>query len=347
MDQLPQELISNICSYLSPDNLAAASHVSTHLQSAASDNAAKHKRIYIDYPKDKNKQLKELCSFRHRYMDTIEFYVPPPPAPKARSGKDGYSRISRAQQQHARDEFFTAQIREFFVTLKAVEGGAGEASERNRGSYSIAIFGIREPVQGGCIHLDHATRRTGLLSPTTLPSPPSARVLSIHDIGLRLKFDYHILLDLLTHLPNATQLSCHTATDDWTRFFDEEPASDFRWEYHGPRRNSRHEFRKAMGWFEKLESVELNFIFEGSGLERIHQLKPQPDLIFPAARDPFSTCIRILSMPLKNLDAPPGRRQLVLAARWDHPIVAESRNAADRVSHGCAVWGLVFRWPAR
>jgi hypothetical protein len=159
-----------------------------------------------------------------------------------------------------------------------------------------------------CICTDHAQWHTRLLEPEKLPDLHSVRSLQLSDnggSGVLMKFDYRIAIDILAHLPNVEQLDCHIGADQWIPTYEDEPAKSSLWEFDGPRRDSRHDFAKAISSSvlpTSLREAELDFIsdyeFSDSYLDHY---KAQPDLISPARKDPFSTSLRVLSYNLRKL----------------------------------------------
>ncbi|KAH4302897.1 hypothetical protein HBH64_055300 [Parastagonospora nodorum] len=300
MHKLPQELICQICSDLSPNDLCNTYYVSSMFRDAAEDYAKNHKHGRVKYPEHKASMANTYRGFRHRYIERVKFCVAPPPPSK--SNEYGCCQVSR-DEQHKRDEIFTAQIRDLFATLRAMEDIAGE---RNVGSYDLVICSVERP-ESSCLHNDHSARRTCLLDPKKLPDIKSVRSLKFNDNRVGIKYDYRILIDLIAHLPNASHLECHIGVDEWTPYFTDEPANCYTWDYDGPRRDTRHGFANAplsSSSLQRLESVKLDFFCRNTMTQAdyIHQYMSYPNLVCPASKDPFSTSLRILSYHLRELD---------------------------------------------
>ncbi|KAH7385736.1 hypothetical protein BKA66DRAFT_490929 [Pyrenochaeta sp. MPI-SDFR-AT-0127] len=300
MDQLPQELISKICSYLPEDDLPNIYYVSTKFRKSAEDQAKWHRRGIWELTK-KNKQsfLNDYSGFRLRYLYEVKFN---PYFPKLDVNNCGC--CESTDEQHEKDQMFTEQIQDLFATLKTVEERAGE---RNRGNYRLTIYSPYQDWSGQpCNHRKHMYWRTHLLEPETLPELMSVRYLGIENGHFEAKLDYRILIDLSTRLPNLGSLECHIGADEWTPSYQDAPAKCTTWEYDGPRRDTRHDFGKAITTTNiprSLWRVDLDFLCRRAMAEAdsIHHWKTMPNLVSPATKDPFSTSLRILSSFLRVL----------------------------------------------
>lgn len=181
------------------------------------------------------------------------------------------------------------------------------AGKRNIGSYRLEICSTDEQdMYDGCIHSEHAERRTCLLKPEGLPEIMSVRSLKFNDNHVGVKYDYRVFIDLITHFPKASHLECHVGVDEWSPNYVDEPANLFPWEYDRPRRDTRLESGKALlstQVSEHLQGVELGFFCRlcKSQANAIHQYIPQPNLIGSASVDLFSSSLRILSYQLREL----------------------------------------------
>jgi hypothetical protein len=119
------------------------------------------------------------------------------------------------------------------------------------------------------------------------------------------KLDYRILVDLGKQLPNLEDLECHMGQDEWTPSYAEEPASLFVWEYDGPRRDTRHDFSKALtsNMNQRVRRADLDFLCRGAMMEadRINHCTAMPNLASPFSKDPFSSSLRIMSYHLREM----------------------------------------------
>jgi hypothetical protein len=181
------------------------------------------------------------------------------------------------------------------------------AGERNGGNYQLTIYTPSQDRSGweGCFHWTFNHWRTHLLKPETLPDLQSVGWLQINEGG-NAKLDYRILIDLAIHCPNLKCLECHIGMEEWEQPYRQEPAKLFLCEYDGPRRDTRHDFRKAVthtNMPKSLQRIELNSFCRLSMniWDYIDHRKPMPNLISPLSKDSFSNNIRISSYHLKEL----------------------------------------------
>lgn len=301
MAHFPQELIDQICSHLPAEDLRSTYYVSTKFRKAAEEHAGRYRTHICDISKvDKQRFIDCYSSFKLRYLEHIRFHTYFPDI----EVNDDYGCRESADEQREKDEIFTKQIQDLFATLKMVEDRAGE---RNRGKYRLTIYSPSQRVSGDyCLHREHNYWRTHLLEPETLPDLKSIRSLEINNDNSRAKLDYRILIDLIARLPNLEDLACHTGKDEWTPSYADAPANEVIWEYDGPRRDTRHGFGKAITTTKlpkSLQRVQLDFLCREAMMKAdcIHHWKAMPDLVSPAAKDPFSTSLRILSYHLRQL----------------------------------------------
>ncbi|KAF2257510.1 hypothetical protein CC78DRAFT_622562 [Lojkania enalia] len=301
MDQFPQELISQICSHLSAEDLRNTYYVSAKFRKAAEEQAGRY-RTHIYKITKENKQcfIDRYSGFRLRYLEHVQFdtYFPDLDVNDGNGCREG------SDEQREKDKTFTEQIQNLFTTLKTVEEHAGE---RNRGKYRLTIYSPSHGCSGdSCLHREHAHWRTHLLEPETLPDLMSVGSLEINNDHSSAKLDYRILIDLVTRFPNLENLECHTGKDEWTPSYRDAPAKLFIWEYDGPRRDTRHGFGNAItptNIPKSLQRVELNWFCREVMMEAdcIHHWKAMPNLVSPASKDPFSTSLRILSYHLQEI----------------------------------------------
>jgi hypothetical protein len=299
MDQFPQELFDHICSYLSAEDLRNTYYVSTKFRKAAEDHAEEYRTDFYEMSKedDLNKFIGHHSGFCLRYLKHVHFNVCFPEL----DAEDRGCRES-AEEQYRKDKIFTEQVRMIFEVLKVVEEQAGE---RNRGKYQLTIC-INAHVDEYCLHRQQSQWRTHLLEPEALPVLKSVDSLHVTNDTSSAKLDYRVMIDLAKRLPSLKYLECHFGQNEWTPSYPDEPASLFLWEYDGPRRDTRHDFGKAIILTDlpgSLREVQLDFLCREAMLyaDRINHWKAMPNLVSPLSRDPFSSSLRVLSYHLQEM----------------------------------------------
>ncbi|KAH7079797.1 hypothetical protein FB567DRAFT_129202 [Paraphoma chrysanthemicola] len=308
MDQLPQELHDQICGHLPLEDLRRVSYVSTTFRKSAEDQAEKHKSYSyeISNEKDRKEFVARYSGFRVRFLKNIywEIFLPGPDIELPGSHENYQVCFESAEERHRRDTAFTEQIRTIFETLEAIERCAGH---RNRGKFRLTIE-VKDDFEDSndyCMHRKHAQWRTFLLEPHSLPQVESIISLELVTKNSWAKLDYRIMIDLAGKLPNLEDLECRVGQDEWTPPYTEEEASQFLWEYDGPRRDTRHDFSKSVipGVASNLQKAELDFLCRAAWeyADHVHQGKSMPNMVSPFSRDPFSSSLRILSYNLKEL----------------------------------------------
>lgn len=278
--------------------------MSINFRHAAEEHAEKFRVIEIEIM-DENIDdfLRRYSGFRLRWLRTVKFHVN---LPGIEVVKDSSCRES-IEEAREKDRIFTDKVKALFAILKQAEDTAGT---RNRGNYELIV---QSPVlardEDICFHREHDYWRVHLLEPETLPklmSVSSFKLLPKYSGDVEPKLDYRVFIDCLPHFPNVEKVTWYTGHGEWTPGYDEAPASNVPWDYDGPRRDTRHDFGKAItraAFPETLETVQLSFL--GDLIERsseaIDHSKTMPDLVLPASRDPLSTGLRILSYHLRTL----------------------------------------------
>lgn len=301
MDNFPQELVDQICSHLYHEDLRNTSYVSTKFRKAAEEHAGKHRNKRIEIPEEEiDRKINYFSGFRLHYLNVVELRTD---FPDFEPIEDSWHCRESADELREKDTIFTEQIKDSFAILKTMEERAGE---RNYGKYILRIFSpVQQRLGYHCYHRSHDQWRTRLLEPETLPDLMSVKSLEIR-CESEAKLDYRILIDLITRCPNLESFKCHTGSYEWTPCHDEFPASQFIWDYGGPRRDTRHDFAKAItptNIPKSLQRVELNFFNYSAVSEAdcIDHRKAMPNLVSPASKDPFSASLRILSYHLREL----------------------------------------------
>jgi hypothetical protein len=297
MNRIPQELISHICSYLCAEDLRSSYYVSARFRTAAEDHASEHRTTCIEVTNE-NKQsfIRRYSGFRLRFVKRVKFNIQ-----FADLKVNGRCHRDKKNEKYIRGTIFTAQIRDVFKLLKTVEDRAGAS---NCGRYELSIHcNPSENTYSSCVHAEQAQWRTHLLTPGTLPELMSVRCLDLHNVEDGAKLDYRILIDLAGRLPNLEDMEFLTGTNEWPRNYAYEPMYPYVIEYDGVRRDTRHDFSKAVSAMQvptTLREINLNFLCYGDA-ENVHNWKSMPNLVSPMTKDPFSSSLRILSYHLREM----------------------------------------------
>ncbi|KAJ4298084.1 hypothetical protein N0V90_005983 [Kalmusia sp. IMI 367209] len=309
INELPQELVDRISDYLDTKDLENTLLLSQKFQHAAErksgafctftltrSNASKFLSIY---------STRRLRYLRHVWFKTSVF---------SREDEAEEDCCDTANELKVMDEDFTRQIRFLFETLQTLE----TSTDRSHGSGKIHLV-IYTPTReinerGYCQHIWFSSWRVHLSSLATIPKVLSVRTFTMQTperrfysdgpkIALR-KIDYRVLLDIASRLPNLELLQCNIAGDEWHTGFHQRYWPIMK-DSEGPRRDSRHDFRKALVGFQEaascLRHAQLDFLFPNDEVRRIDQREALPNLVKPCDYDPLSTSLRILSYPLRTL----------------------------------------------
>ncbi|KAI8937309.1 hypothetical protein NX059_006516 [Plenodomus lindquistii] len=300
MDRMPLELICQICSYLPVTDIKSAFNVSTKFRSAAEDYADINSQFafWELTPANERVFLATYTGFGLRLLRDVQFE---PRLPDLQ-GDDCTCRESQDELTE-KDEAFTEQMQFLFRTLKTLEDRAGT---RNLGKYQLTILTpVQEILGEPCLHRESVHWRTHLLDHHTLPQLRSVTSLEMREPG-RIKLDYRITFDLATRLPNSEMIYSRNGSYEWNPYRPEAPARYYKYEYDGPRRDTRHDMGKAIISARlpaSLHTCELDFFPRDvmPDAEGIHHMKAQPNLIGSAPMDPYSNSLRILSYPLRRM----------------------------------------------
>jgi hypothetical protein len=311
MENVPQELVDLISSYLSYNDLKNTLLLSRAFQYSAEQ----HSGAFSDFTlnEDNANQFLEVYSGRHfRYLRNVRFR----PSLPALEDK------SYLKRKHCREtlddleqinQHFTCQINFLFSTLKTVETRAD--NWYGPGRIELTIYTPTKEVELGwnCLHQVFIGWRVRLLLPETLPSLACVRSLRIEtgainehheepSLSIR-KLDLRILFDISTKLPNLESLGCKLGSEEWPNNLGCEKAKYLVRDWEGPRRDSRHDFGKALhaAALPNLRSVNLDFLDPLFLAEDIDQRERMPNLTMPAKHDPFSSSLRLLSYQLRRM----------------------------------------------
>jgi hypothetical protein len=129
---LLQELVSQICSYLSTNDLYGVFFLPTTFRAEAEDHAQKLPGDIQYNERDKHTFISLYRGFRHRLLTkiTLKPYVPDPPD----GDEEYYCNGVTADEQRDRDVIFTVQVRDMFDMLKSMENRTSEHNQDLTGS---------------------------------------------------------------------------------------------------------------------------------------------------------------------------------------------------------------------
>jgi hypothetical protein len=305
MNNLPQELVDRISSYLDQHDLKSTLLISRQFQYAAEQYSGGF-RNYVLTERNVDKFLNTYSAHRLRYLRYVHFATS---FPALEPADDALPCRETTEELQLLDQEFTRQIRFLFWTLKTLERSSVYASRK----IHLSIYTPTQAVNldGICLHHNFVSWRVHLLSPMTLPSITSVRHLAIRNAEappyskvpnppLR-KLDLRVLLDLLSKFPNLSSLQCQIGGDEWYNSFANIGLRHIARDCAGPRRDSRHAFGKALQAFPSLHHIELDFLHPLIIVDSIDQRRALPNLIKPAIYDPFSTSLRLLSYQLRTM----------------------------------------------
>lgn len=317
MNKLPQELIDRISSYLEREDLRNTLFISRQFQHAAEQYSAAFES-YVLTESNADKFLETYSDRRFNYLRYLHFST----AFSDIGSQDDDEDVCRdddtcrefvAEEREALDQEFTRQVNFLFSTVDAMEAQQSKVS--GPGRIHLSIYTPKRFVNKAqfCLHYTFVSWRVDLLSPATLPQLSSIQHLSVlapdqefdsdgPDPALRM-LDHRILFDLSTKLPNVYSMTCMVGGGEWHGSFRNDGLRHITRDWAGPRRDSRHDFGKALseGALSTLRHVELDFLHPHDDTEYINQRRSLPNLVSPAAFDPFSTSLRLLSYQLRSM----------------------------------------------
>jgi len=207
MNNLPQELVDHISSYLSHKDLKSTLLLSRKFQFAAEQFS----EAFTDFALTSSNASNFMSTYsgrRSNYLQNVSF------ATSVFSREDEAEEDCRdtANEVKLMDEDFTCQIRFLFQTLKAVETRLD--SVYSLGKIHLTVYTPTRAIneEGYCLHVKFVSWRVHLLSPSTLPSLTSVRSLTVETpeqtfcggepvLSLR-KPDLRMLLDISSKLPH-------------------------------------------------------------------------------------------------------------------------------------------------
>jgi hypothetical protein len=311
MNRLPQELVDNISSYLSPQHLKNTLLLSQKFQYAAEQ----YSKAYAEFSLTEQNAAEFLSRYtgrRFRYLRNVSFKTS---FPTFDDDDDDNDCRYIAEELKSIDQEFTRQITNLFSILKSLETAVRD--QYGPGNIHLAIFTpTREPTKSSwCLHRMFASWRVRLLSSSLLPALDCVRHLTVTRGTQQLSWngynphlrhlDLRVLLDLSSKLPNLSVLSCELGGDEWLEnSFAEEALRQITQDWAGLRRDSRHDFAKALEegiTLPGLRHARLDFLHPLSLVEDIDQRRAMPNLTSPAPYDLFSSSLRILSYQLRTM----------------------------------------------
>jgi hypothetical protein len=308
MDKLPQELVDNISAYLELKDLKNTLLVSRKFQYAAEQYSRVYENFHLT-EQNADQFVSRYDGYRFRYLRNVLFETSFP------TFDDEEDCRYNAEELRIIDQDFTRQITNLFLVLKSLETSVTD--QYGPGKIHLTIFTpTRESTtEPWCLHRTFVSWRVHLLSPSTLPNLDCVHHITVtrgnhricwegFDPQLR-QIDLRVLLDISSKLPNLEVLSCELGGDEWLKnCFAREALRQITQDWEGPRRDSRHDFAKALEkgiTLPELRHVRLDFLYPLNLVEDIDQQRAMPNLTLPATYDPFSSSLRILSYQLRTM----------------------------------------------
>ena len=310
MDDLPQELVDCIASYLSKDELKKTLLVSRPFQHATERASGGFTQFYLTQD-NSEKFLDTYCDHRCEYLRHIYFETILPPF-NTTPGSPNCRETSHELLE--RDESFTKQINFVFNTLKKLE-----RHEKRTGKVKLTLDTPSQKLEG-CFHRKFSSWRVHLLNPELLPLLECIWYLDIYTSwGLHsfnshstehpwpLKLDRRTVVDLATKLPNLERLQCALDADAWPNDESSEAVRHYRRDWEGLRQVDRNRFAQALNEVHNslsvsLKEVKFDFLQISMEFQLLDQRKRLPDLVSPALKDPFSSSLRLLSYRLRRIE---------------------------------------------
>jgi hypothetical protein len=319
MDALPLELIERISSYLSRTDLKATLLLSCKFQCATEHYSGAFRDFELTPDlATTQKFLSAFNSHRFRYLRSVCFETSVPGIRSEDETDEDPCQPCRdtENERQVMDEGYTNQIKILFGTLATLENHM--STKYGPGNIHLTVYTpTRYLCDSDCYHRKFTSWRVRLLSPSTLPTLSSVRALTLEVPGGDILYpeeggeflchiDYRVLLDIGRKCPNLDTLSCSLGGREWLGSFQSPAMNESSQDWAGPRRDSRHDFAKAMNGIEQavtcLRHVQLDFVYLFYWPETFDHRLAVPDLVKPALSVPFSSGIRALSHQLRTMD---------------------------------------------
>ncbi|KAL5388903.1 hypothetical protein DPSP01_002609 [Paraphaeosphaeria sporulosa] len=313
MDNLPQELVDHISSYLGPEDLKHTLTVSPAFQVAAE----KYSGAFSDFELNKENARRFVNTFGGRrlgYLQHLTFRSTIPALDQKvdwEAHPDGYPVRDSEEDLREADESFTDQIKFLFSIVKETEDIA--RSEKAHGKVKLTLYTPTRHIDRGNYSIQRAyvSWRVHLLEPESLPDLTSIYALRIEN-GMKVSFDVEygpvslwkidlrMMVDLSNKFPNLAALHCSIGGDEWLDCNEDYRQRYITKDWAGPRRDSRHDFARILdvAHISGLRVARLNFLAPLA--VAFEQREPFPDLVSPARHDPLSSSLRVLSYQLRR-----------------------------------------------
>jgi hypothetical protein len=315
MDTIPAELVDRISSYLEHNDLKNTLLVSKSFRHAAEKYSGAFYQFRL-HEETAEKFLTTFSGHRFSYLRDVEFWIDLPrieytyPLPR-----------DDAEQLQKNDESLTRQINLLFETIKTAERRA-----REQNHYGKILLKINAADRwASCKYLPlgfplHLSWRVHLLEPEKLPMLDSIRSLEVRRgvqggsgdsdinkgyISARVRPDYRIMVDLAVKCPNLEFLGCCVGGDEWQRKWESTAERYLTRDWAGPRRDTRRDFSIALEASKlprSLRRINLDFLYDLDEATMIDHLNAQPNMVLPAANDPFSISLSHLSHQLRHVN---------------------------------------------
>ncbi|EUC44120.1 hypothetical protein COCMIDRAFT_38013 [Bipolaris oryzae ATCC 44560] len=307
MNNLPQEIVDEICSYIPREDLKNVLTLNRQFRFGAE----RYSGFFDEYTikEDNIEFLSRYSCHRLLYLKEVIFRPILPPVLEPPEGEELPCRES-AEEIREKDESFTRQVQHLFNTLSLLEQQAGEMHASGR--YQLSVHSLAQDITYfiWCPHRLYVSWRVHLLT-LDLPEIASVHSLEIHNNGndkyRESKLDLRVIIDLAAKFPNLEYLGCKTGGFEWHETAGEiEPETHFKHDWEGPRRDARHDFANAVSspsfeFPKSLTRASLDFLNPLTRAVDISQSRPLPDLVGPAVKDMFSSSLAILSNNLHQL----------------------------------------------
>jgi hypothetical protein len=317
MDSLPQELIDRISTYLEISDLKKTLLLNTKFQLAAE----RYSEAFSTYSltEDNVGDFLDFCGGRlAQHLQNLKFRTSLPALDtdafrnNMKAFEDNPCRDT-IDELREMDGQFTRQVNLLFTTLHKIE--RMWTLDGHRG-LELEIYTPTRAVDDTkfCLHRAISSERIHTIAPETLPRIGCIRSLCIQN-GTNIEYDdipnppfrkpdLRMLIDLAAQLSNLQVLKCNIGGDEFVKGFDMDAVRYTLQDWPGTRRDSRHDFAKAMQYVQlptSLRHVDLDFIYPIGESDWMDQRLQMPNLVKPAIHDPFSSSLRILSYQLRTM----------------------------------------------
>ncbi|KAJ4357679.1 uncharacterized protein N0V89_002255 [Didymosphaeria variabile] len=259
MDNLPQELVDHISSYLGTEDLKQTLIVLPAFQVAAE----KYSGVFSDFELNKGTARRFVNTFGGRrlgYLQHLTFRIAIPALDEKvdwEAHPDGHPVRNFEEDLREADESFTDQIKFFFSIVKEMEDIA--RSEKAHGKVKLTLYTPTRYIdrENYSIQRAYVSWRAHLLEPESLPNPTSVYALRIEN-GMKVSFDIEygpeslrkidlrMMVDLSNKFPNLAALHCSIGGDEWLDCNEDYRQRSITKDWAAPRRDSRHDFARIL-----------------------------------------------------------------------------------------------------